>query len=361
MPRLDPLRRRNHFVSATYLAPFTDTGEVDGLLYEYRRSSTDKVLPTRPTAVATERDLYVRSSSTGEKEDSIERFFSASIEAPFASVRKKMLDAFGYGLLQPAGVLSRDERLVLANYLTTQQLRTPLERDAIEWLGKLGACDLIRTELSPGSEGEAFWENALGRRLSPEDRVVLTKGLRNITSAEMRGKKHWLGASLRNAMRLGALVEERFMFSLVPVPSHVELVTCDMPLITMSRSGGVDSSRLGAAWLEPDFEAILPLSRRCFLHVTQSPDRAIEIFDPEYAESVRRQSVLHANESVYCAKPHPEIAMLLASSSRPEYHIHAGERVFTVGHDVDEIDRYLRAAGVKKFNFRYGRPPVPAR
>jgi len=158
----DKIRRRNHFIAATYLAPFSSTGERNGLLFEYRRSRAGPPLRTTPNAVATEKDLYVCPGPGGEKEDSVERFLATEIEAPFGPVRDRLIRSTFHGLLNPVAVLAEREMEVLTNYVLTQQMRTPVEREAMEWMSQLGARDLIRNELTPGSRSYDVWKEVMG-------------------------------------------------------------------------------------------------------------------------------------------------------------------------------------------------------
>ena len=350
----DKVRRRNHFVAAAYLAPFSDSGERNGVFFEYRRSRLDRVLSTTPNAVATEKDLYVRPGPIGEREDSVERYFADSIEAPFGQVRQKLFEALGHGITNPVAVLSPAEFEVLTNFLLTQQMRTPVERQAMEWIGQIGARELVRTELTPGSRGYDVWKQLFGGTIPEEKRPELERSLQAIAHSTLKARKSWITIAIRNALRMAAIVRRDFHVRLVTVPSGIELVSCDMPLVSATQGEGVIPDRFGNAWLHPGFEAMIALSPRHFVHMSQTPSDDSRLFSEGLASWLREATVGNANEAVYALHEADDIPEILRNTPRSVYYIEIEDRQYPAGHDVDEIDAHLRASGVDNYAFRYG-------
>jgi hypothetical protein len=349
----DQLRRRNHFVPATYLAPFTDEGSRTGAVWVYSRGDPFVPRHLHLTDVGLKRNLYIRNLSSGP-DDSVERFFAESIEGPFAGLRDRLIQGPEVGINVPLSALSPVDRAVLARFVSFQLLRTPTEREATLWLSELISRGLIKEQLEPGAEARRGLEEITGAPLKRRQRRALQRVLPKLPNLKA-GIKDWLPRTLRNAERFAPLVVG-LEWRLVEVPSTVSLVTCDMPLVCVRHGPRAGSYRLGGAIAEGDFEATLTLSPKYFLYFAHNVLDEAFLKTDTFAKSVLRRTIAYAHRWVYSKKRDESISRVLEETERPSYYVDVAGRVFRVGHPVDEIERAIRQAGVTTIQFRYGGP-----
>lgn len=307
----------------------------------------------RPVDVALKKDLYIRDVGHGP-DDSVERFLADSIESPFSAIHNRIVHGARVGLVPSASALSREDRSVVARFLAFQMLRTPVERDAARWLGELGSLSVVRENLGPGAELRRDLEQSLGRSLIPEDVEAFHEFF--VGLPQLRGTTDdWLPRTLRNAERFAPLIE-RLEWRIVKVPSSVELVTCDMPLVCVRRGTAPGFFEIGGAIAESGFEATLALSPSYVLFLTDHVEDEHVLRTEAFARSVRCRTIAYAQRWVYARALDEQISQALSASPTPCYYIEFNGRAFSVGHPVKEIERAARAAGVSSLQFRYGVP-----
>jgi hypothetical protein len=351
MSQSSPLRRRNHYVPASYLAYFTRECTREGRTWVYSRED-----PLRPkhlslNSVGLERNLYVRDTGAG-LEDSTEVFLAESVEGPFARVLNRILRGARVGLIPGVHALSPDDRLAVARFLSFQMLRTPVERDAMRWLGQLSTLGLVRENLQPASELRRSLEALQGESLTEEAEEAWLASLSGLP--QLRAQvEDWLPRTRRNAERFAPFLTN-LEWRIVCAPPSVQLVTCDMPLVCTRRTGPSGAYVLGGAFGEPDFEATLALSPRYFLLVTHIVEDEAALRTEAFARSVRQRTIEYANRWVYSLTKDEHLGAELAATPTPGYYIEFAGRVFNVGDPPDEIERQIRESGVKTLRFRYG-------
>jgi hypothetical protein len=259
---MDTLRRRNHFVPASYLAAFAHGSKKDGPLWAYRRSNPRAPLRTRPKAAAIEKDLYVRPTQKSTRDDEVERFFATEIERPFVAIRNRLVYGSAVGLQTSLGSLHPDERTVVARFIAFQALRGPGDRDAMRWLGSLSKRLHVREQVADGGEFRRHIEEINGERLNATKVAALREWLENL-SVLNANVSDWLPRTIRVAERFVPIVLHH-EWKLVHSPETVEQVTCDAPVVSVRRKGAGDAFELGGGWQEPGFEATLTLSHAIF-------------------------------------------------------------------------------------------------
>jgi hypothetical protein len=351
----DPLRRKNHYVPASYLAAFAARGAKEGTLWAYRRDDPASPLQQRPVDAAREKDLYIRRDKDGQRSDAAERFFADQIEGPFAAVRNRLVYGASVGLTPSLNAFSEEDRLILFRFVAHQLLRTPAERDAMRWLGQLGALTTVREALAPGAQFRKLLEEARGRPLSQADlpeteRLLLGLSvIKNITN-------DWLPRSMRAAERLTVYMRQ-FEWRVITVPADVHLVTSDMPVVCARRGKHIGEYELGGGWSDPTFEATLPLSPAHVVLVARYVADEDQLLTERFARSVRRRTIAAAQRWVFSRDEDPSIAQALRDSRKPSYYAEVTNDAYQVGYPMHDIAERMRSAGEDQLRFLYGVPP----
>jgi hypothetical protein len=349
----EPLRRRNHYVPASYLANFTREETRRGRVWVYSRDEPMRPKHLSLNVVGLERDLYLRDDGQGP-DDAMERYLADAVEGPFAAVLNRIVRGSRVGFIPSAGALSAADRSTVARFLTFQLLRTPVERDATRWLGELGTLGEVRENLQPTADLRRSLDAASGRSLTAEEEkawLAFFTGLPQIR----KQVADWIPRTRRNAERFAPLLEQ-LEWRVVRVPNSVELVTCDMPLVCARKNQRPGSYSLGGAFGEPDFEGTLALSPRYFLIVTHAIQDEDALRTEEFARSVRSRTIEYAHRWVYSLSNNEQVARDLAASPAPGYFIEFDGRVFHMGHPPQEIEEEIQRSGVRTLQFRYGVP-----
>jgi hypothetical protein len=348
---LEPLRRRNHYVPASYLANFTREGTRIGRLWVYSRDEPMRPKHLSLNNVGLERDLYVRDDGQGP-DDSMERYLADAVEGPFAAVLNRIVKGSRVGFIP--GALNPADRSAIARFLTFQLLRTPVERDATRWLGELSTLGEVRENLQPTADLRRTLDAALGRPLTAQEEEAWLAFFTNLPQIRNR-VADWIPRTRRNAERYAPLLEQ-LEWRVIRVPDSVELVTCDMPLVCARKGERPGSYTLGGAFGEADFEGTLALSPQHFLIVTRAIEDEHALRTEAFARSVRSRTIEYAHRWVYSPSNNEQIAQDLAASPAPSYYIECDGRVFHMGHPPQEIEREIRRSGVRTLQFRYGVP-----
>ena len=353
MSQANQVRRSNHFVAAGYLAAFTDKGTRKGVLQAYRRSEPEHPLEMTAESVAWEKELYTRRFDGRMLDDTLERRFAEDVEGPFLNIRNRFLveaaERPGWRMLS----LSREEREVVALYLAIQHLRTPTERDAANWLSDLAAISIVRDVMAPGGTGRAFFQGLADRELVESDFVAIATLLTGIASRNARDQGHWLQVGLKLAPRLTRVIEELDWY-LVGTPEGLNLPTCDMPLVCVTRGAEQGSFELGGGWAQRGFEATLALSSSVVLYLTRRHGDPSFLGTDTFARSVRLRTVAFAQNWVYSRTVDPELADLLAASSRPSYRIELDGQYRDRSEAPASLEADLQQRGSKSVGWRYG-------
>lgn len=196
--------RRHHYVPRFYLERFTD--QKQRLSVYDRRSGRSFTTGTRDIAVAT--DFYRLPDDLGLPPEFLEQLFAAHEGVAADTVRE----------IVSAGVISPDQRRVLASYIALQELRTPQTRDSIgdmaSWSGSLLAQIEIRKRIDSGefatdedrSRAEAAIESlAQGKvtvRPTDESLVGLSLSALEKVTTELLGNWAWSLVLLSKPMLL---------------------------------------------------------------------------------------------------------------------------------------------------------------
>ena len=341
---------------ASYLAAFTNNRKRNGSLWVYDRAGGMQPKYLRPDSIALEKDLYIRDVGQGPN-DSIERFFADSIEGPFAAIRNRLVYGSKVGLIPSVGALNPEERTLVARFLAFQLLRTPVERDAMRWLGEISSQILVRENFEVGGAFRQDLEQEVGRSLNSQEVASFSEAILGLPRLQ-GAREDWLPRALRNAERFAPFIGS-LEWRLVKVPGSVELVTCDMPLVCVRRGAEPGSFELGGAIAEPDFEATLTLSPSYVLYVTSQVQDEGFLHTEVFAKSVLRRTIAYAQRWVFARSDDERIDLALKASPTPGYHIEFNGRAFPVGYPVKELDREVRDSGVSTVQFRYGVPRNP--
>lgn len=346
------LRRRNHFVAATYLSTFTPERSRDGTLWRYDRRAPRSPRDLRVDSVGLERDLYIRPDRDGQPSDAVERFLAEEIEAPFARIRNYLVDGAQLGLIPSMRALNNDERHDLSRFVAFQIMRGPTERDATRWMGRLSSALELERQLAADGDFHRQLAEVTGAPLTAEQRETW-KGAVSRLSIFAAQADDWLPRTIRIAERIAGLLATLTWY-LVPVPDGIELVTCDVPVVRARRGRRLGTYTLGCAVADPAFEATFPLSPRHLLYITQrAPDLAY-LQTPAFARSVRVRTVEYAHRWVFSRTRDREITQVLRSSPAPTYYAEVAGRRFPVGSPIDVVERHIRELDVDAFGFDYG-------
>lgn len=354
----EPLRRRNHYVPAGYLKHFTPERTRKGRLWVYDREAPGEAKHLKLNSVGLMRDLYIRETDQGPG-DEAERFLDREVEGPFVEVLDRLVRRLRVGLVPSVDALSPADRNVIARFVTFQMLRTPTERDATRWLGRLSTFGEIRSHLQPGSELRRDLESDLGRQLTPGEEdafLTLIAGL-----PQFRGQaEDWIPRTFRNAARFAPSVAS-LEWRIVCAPASVNLVTCDMPIVCTRRLDSPGAYVLGGAFGEAEFEATLALTPRIFLLITHRVEDEAALRTEAFAWSVRERTIDYAHRWLFSKIEDPAAGAHLSASPPPSYYVEFAGRVFRVGHSPEEIEREIRRTGAGTLQFRYGVPPEEPR
>lgn len=347
------LRRRNHFVPASYLAAFTVEKERRGRVWVYVRADPSRPKLLHLNSVGLEKDLYIRIAD-GEANDEIERFLADSVEGPFTRVLRGILQRFRLGLLPSAEALTAGDRTTIARFMAYQLLRTPNEREMSRWLGELSTVHEVRRNLHPAAELGRSLAAASGGSVPEELGDALLRLILDSDALKSRAAD-WLPRTCRLAEKYSASLE-RLEWRLIPVAAPVELVTCDIPLVCVRRGARPGTYTLGGAITDPAYEATLALTPWLFLLVTHHVEDERAVRTREFARSIRQRTIEYAHIRVYARSSDSGISRALAGSEQPNYHDIVDGCYFPVGHPVLEIEQEIRRRGVTHIQTGYGVP-----
>lgn len=324
------IRRDNHWVPISYLAPFTNTGTEDGLLTIYDREDPNRSPPLQlpPRGIAFERDLYVVLGTDGKRDDTLERALAEHIEAPFVGIRNIL--AFGNGVgIRP--VLTAAQLAELALFIAVQQLRTPAHRSDIEAMMKFQGALVARAGVLSSRAAESY-RHVTGKELTEEHR---RETLRNLDEGHIVPKvnpKFWLRFLGEAIWKLADLIVE-LPFTVARAPVGLEFVCCDTPVVLATRMDDGEY-RLGGGWLDPRAEITVPLSPSALLvfgPVANDPNRIRA--DP-WLSLVRERTIAAAKRWVYAPSPDPEVSRILSRTRAPRSALYYPGGVYRSGDDA---------------------------
>ncbi|MBA3317690.1 MAG: DUF4238 domain-containing protein [Gemmatimonadales bacterium] len=297
--------------------------------------------------------MHTLRAPGGVLDDSLERFFADEVEGPFLKIRNRLLVEAAAGLGTLTISLTPEERHAVALYLALQHLRTPTERGAANWLSDLAAIPIVRDVMAPGGEGRAFFQGLAHRELAESDFAAIEAILTRIASNNAREQGHWLVVGMRLAPRLADLIAS-LDWHLIAAPRGINLPTCDMPLVCVTRGSEPGSFELGGGWAAEGFEATLTLSPSVILYLTRDLNDRSFLATETFAQSVRRRTIACARDWVYSHTLDHELPQLLAASPRPAYRIELNGQFREPSEVPASIEADLRQHAPQKFNFRYG-------
>jgi hypothetical protein len=354
----DPLRRRNHFVPASYLAGFTNSRSRVGTLAVYERTVGAPVRLLRPQDVATKRDLYVRDLGHGQLDDQVERLLADHVDGPFAPIRDRLAFGAEVGMLPSISAVSPADREVLARFAAFQMLRTPEEREATRWLGEFSSHALMSEKLGRNGEVRRYFEQLRGSIFTDREVESLRTTLLNLSPLR-RQTQDWLPRTVRIAIRLAeALLDMKWR--LIRASHGLEFVTSDMPFVCVRRGASSRERTLGAAIGESGFEATLALSPGVVLYMSPTDPGDDYFASTDLTASLRERTVRYARRWVYARQADESIQRLLQESPTPYYYAVAGNRVFTMRdspeHAYREMWRLSGHLNESTLVFRYGVP-----
>lgn len=342
----EPLRRRNHWVPASYLAAFTDSGRDSGLLTVLDRHRPEWQRESLPHAIAFERDLYiVPGPEEGTETDSLERYFGDYLEGPFVRIRNHLAYGSTVGM---TGVLTEDERVTLSMYLAAQQLRTPAHRAQAEVFLRWSAEFFSQAALSNPSFLEDI--GPLPAELGPAASV-----LELFESGKLRAditEKAWLQFAIPQLPKIAEIIHS-LPHRVVRMPPDIVLPTSDAPLPIVKRVAA-NTYCHGAGWRDPEAEATLPLSPHTVLVLGGALERYADHDTHAWAVQLRHRIVTGAQRWLYLREHDAAIAALLYSTSAPETEIQHSAGRFRAGDSANADVRALREASAGSDIVRFG-------
>jgi hypothetical protein len=310
---MDELRRLNHWVPASYLAAFTDTGRKDGLLRAYRRDAPSRTLSLPPHAVAKERDLYVVESPEARLDDSIERMLADYIEGPFVPVRNHLVYGRAHGL---TGRLSESDKDALAFFLAFQQVRTPRFRENVNLLATFQGNLLARSHFQDLEKARHGFEAAHdGTPFTLEEVAAIRDALENGDIIIEPTDKHWLEVAMRIALDLRPVIRA-LPRKIVSLGEDANLPTCDEPVVPVRRVS-MTEYRHGGGLNQADVEITLILSPNTVLVLGDSVGRYRDHGTPEWVEQVRERTVSAARQWVFAREEDSRVPTILGRSRPP--------------------------------------------
>lgn len=304
----DALRRLNHWVPEAYLRAFTAT---DGLLQVYRRSAGTHHFRAAPSAIAKERDLYVIKRD-GKFDDTLERLFADSIEAPFVPIRNRIVFGRDVGF---TNVLTVKEESTVALYVAFQALRTPRTRDKIKLMTEFHASAMLRGRLLNVRQAQRDFERALGRPSTEQEIMKMREALDEGRIVPHATQTHWLKMVFELSQKLAEIIA-RLPRRIMYVPDGIQLPTSDDPVVLVRRHTSQAYVHEGG-WDDPFVEVTFPLSPACVLVI----GGALTTFDDQgtrgWFDQVRHRIISGANEWVFSPREDAAIPTVLAKAPRP--------------------------------------------
>jgi len=282
----EPLRRRHHFLPASYLAGFTDSGNARDHLHVFDLR-TRKIRRAKPSSVAYEKDLY-RLDLPGFRPDWVEKDVWARFEgqiAPASVIRKAIQDRALSGkdwaalLMFAAAVAARLPEAQDAYVLELEQRAgVPFERAVLDekhWEAIFRWCE----------KREVAWnETALGRIPRDPNCVNTYRQLWCFLCTMLAQDTKYELFKLRN-------------WSLYCSPSDHEFICSDSPFDIIYFPG-----RLGAGVPrldEKDTIVTFPLHKRAALVGAFSGGDSISVVDEKRVALVNLGTVSNAHRFLY--------------------------------------------------------------
>lgn len=310
----DQLRRKNHWVPASYLAAFTNDGTSDGLLSVRDRKTPSKCLLLPPRSVAVERDLYVvRGEEEDSKNDEIERILSTDVEAPFIPVRNHIVYGREHGL---TGVLSDEDREVLRTFLAFQHIRTPAFREQLQLLEEWIGATYAHTLFADHQRVSAIHQRETGKPLIPEQSKAVLRALEEERILIRPQPKGWLTYAVGQLSALIRIIE-KLPWAIFRSPHGVLVPTSDTPVVLVRRKTPDDFVH-GGGWAEPNVEATFPLSPTTVLVVGQALRHYSDQGSEHWFRQVRMRISSGARRWLFMRQDDDDLAHSLYSTSAPE-------------------------------------------
>lgn len=334
----DQVRVDNHSVPVSHLKAFTDSRREDGRVWTYDRKTAAAPKHLAPPVIAKQKGLYlIEYEDMPEEmpEDFIERVLASHVEAPFPQIRNKLVYGLEVGILP---VLTPHERLALAFYMAVQQMRTPAHRRRIEWLGAVHATFEARVRLEAALRGDSVAPGLEG--VSPRE---LRRYIAEFDRDHLRlvpPKEHWLWSFLKVAHQTAPLVAA-LPWRLVRAPESVELVTCDGPVVSVTRAPRQLDYSLGGGWANPNSETVFALSPTHVLAVGAGVENDPLVGTAEWCATVRDRTIRNADRFVFARSADPRVSDLLAASDAPTSVVEFDGQQYPTGAPVGEVVKRL--------------------
>lgn len=346
----DQLRRKNHWVPASYLAAFTHDGSPNGLLTVRDREAPDKCLRLPPRSVASERDLYVvGGEEEGSKNDEVERILASDVEAPFIPVRNHLVYGHTHGL---TGALSDEDCEVLRTFVAFQHIRTPAFREQLqlleEWIGVTHAHTLFANH----ERVSAVHQHATGKPLTPEESRDLLRALEEERIQIRPQPKGWLTYAVGQLSDLIRIIE-KLPWAVFRAPSGVLIPTSDTPLVVARRKTS-DEFIHGGGWAQSNMEAVFPLSPTTVLVLGQALRQFSDQGSEQWFRQVRTRITTGARRWLYMCQDDDELARTLYSTNAPEMVIEYPGGVFTRGQSAIRAVLDMKQKNAGSALTRYG-------
>ncbi len=310
----DEVRVDNHSVPISHLTAFTDSGRANGRVWTYDRKTPSAPKHLAPPIIAKQKGLYLieyEDMPDEIPEDFIERVLATYVEAPFPCIRNKLVYGLDVGILP---VTTDRERLDLAMFMAVQQMRTPAHRRRIEWLGAVHATFDLRVRLEAalgGGTGSPGLEDASPRELRKYIAALDRGDLRLVPP-----KEHWLWSFLKVAYHMAPMVAA-LPWRLVRAPEGVEFVTCDAPVVSVTRAPGQLEYSLGGGWANPTSETVFAVSPKHVLVVGRNAEDDPLIGTAKWCVAVRDRTIRNADRFVFARSADTQVGEVLASSEAP--------------------------------------------
>lgn len=338
----DEVRVEHHSVPVSHLKAFTDSGREDGLVWTYDRKKPGAPKHLAPPVIAKQKGLYLiehEDMPDEVPEDFFERVLASHIEAPFPCIRNKLVYGLEVGILPD---LTDRERFDLAVFMVVQQMRTPAHQRRIEWLGAVHATFEIRARLEAALRGGAA---------SPGLQDASPREVRKYITELDRGdlllvppKEHWLGSFLKVAYDIAPMVTA-LPWRLVRAPESIEFVTCDGPIVSVTRAPRQLQYSLGGGWENPTCETVFALSPTHVLIVGPNVEEDPLIGTVEWCATVRDRTIRNADRFVFARSADARIGEALASSQAPTSVVAFDGQQYPTGTSVGKVVKRMIEAG----------------
>jgi hypothetical protein len=285
--------RNHHFISQSYLAQFTDTGQVDGKLFAFPVGGGAS-FHTVPRNVGAERD-FNRVDMSGHRPDAIENEFGR-FEGQACDAIRRVVASGGW---LPA---CDDDYSLILNLLCLFAIRNPGFRGAFNEARSQYMRNLVQLHLRDRKAWDAYVEHAATQGMPvPED--ISFDDIKDYVDGGRYDIEFSPESNLRVEMRVYEQLLEKISlrtWSLLAAPEQgPDFIACDHPVTLRWRDGRSGPAGYGRHGTEVFF----PLSPRYVLYGTHEGQADRIALAPEVVASVNGFVARNSLRQVYAKTP----------------------------------------------------------